>query len=102
MTDQPIACALDHTQAAARHDAISRLWADALIASEWTRAGMRARLRDTPHIERRARELIEAESRCCPFLAFDLARDDGELLLEIKGPVDARPVIESFFERAKG
>jgi hypothetical protein len=97
MSEQPIACTLDASQTSDREGVIARLWADALIDNEPTTAGIRARLRDTPGIERRLRELIQAESRCCAFLAFDLTRDDDELVLNINGPAAARPVIDSFF-----
>lgn len=62
-----------------------------------TDAGLRVRLRDAPDIEQRTRELVAAESRCCAFLVFDLGREGGELVLDISGPEDARPVIEMFF-----
>jgi hypothetical protein len=55
------------------------------------------RLRDTPEIEQRTRALVAAESACCAFLDFDLARENDALVLEITGSADARPVIEMFF-----
>ena len=58
---------------------------------------MRVRLRDEPDIEQRTRELVAAESRCCAFLDFELGRDAGDLVLDISGPEDARPVIDMFF-----
>jgi hypothetical protein len=61
---------------------------------------MRARLRDTPDVEQRTRALVAAESACCAFLDFDLDREDGELVLDISGPEEARPVIEMFFTSA--
>ena len=48
-------------------------------------------------MERRLRELIAAESSCCSFLSFSLERVDGELVLDVTGPPDARPVIDLFF-----
>ena len=68
-----------------------------LIAREPTDAGLRVRLRDTEAVERRTRELIAAESSCCSFLTFSLDRIEGELVLGISGPNDARPVIDLFF-----
>src|SRR5258708_1521347 len=100
MTDQPIACTLDATQTSDRQALIADLWADALIDNEATAAGVRARLCDSPGIEGRLRGLIEAESRCCAFLSFDLIRGGDQLVLEINGPAAARPVIESFFKAA--
>jgi hypothetical protein len=100
MTDLPLACTLDAHAAAGRRQQISRLWSEALIATERTPAGVRVRLRNSPEIERRARELIAAEARCCAFLVFDLRAADEELVLEITGPDDARAVIDDFFEPA--
>ena len=36
--------------------------------------------------------IIAAESRCCPFLSFDLRERDGELLLSIGAPEGAEPL----------
>jgi hypothetical protein len=46
------------------------------------------------------RELIAAESACYAFLDFELGRQNGELVRDITGPADARPVIEAFFAAA--
>ena len=97
MPDLPIACTLTPDGMTARLALIEALAADGLLDRTPTDAGLRVRLRDTPDIEERTRELIAAESRCCEFLDFDLGREGGELVLDISGPEDARPVIEMFF-----
>jgi hypothetical protein len=97
MTELPIACTLTPDGMTARLALIDALAADGLLDRTATETGLRVRLRDTPEIEQRARELVAAESQCCPFLDFELARDDGDLLLNIAGPADARPVIDLFF-----
>ena len=97
MTEIPIACTLTADGMTARLALIDALAADGLLDRIPTKAGLRVRLRDTPEIERRTRELIAAESRCCAFLDFALVREDGALLLDIAGPADARPVIEMYF-----
>jgi len=102
MPDLPIACTLTPDGMTARLTLIDALAADGLIDRAPTQAGLRVRLRDTPQIEHRTRELIAAESRCCPFLEFNLDRDGGELVLDIAGPQDARPVIEMFFSPPAG
>jgi hypothetical protein len=83
---------------ARRHDArlarIDALAADGLLDRTATEAGLRVRLRD---IEQRTRALVAAESACCAFLDFDLARENGDQVLDVTGPADARPVIEMFF-----
>ena len=97
MTHTPIACTLTPDGLTARLALIDALAADGLLDRTATDAGLRVRLRDTPEIERRTRELVAAESKCCAFLDFALAREDGDLVLDIAGPADARPVIDMFF-----
>ncbi|MGI8781231.1 MAG: hypothetical protein ACR2L8_13900 [Solirubrobacteraceae bacterium] len=99
MTDPPIACTLTPDGMTARIALVDAVTADGLLDRTATAAGMRVRLRDTPDIERRIRELIAAESACCAFLDFELGRERGDLVLEIRGPADARPVIDRFFAR---
>ena len=97
MPDPPIACTLSPDGMTARLALIDALAADGLLDRTPTASGLRVRLRDTPDIERRTHELVAAESACCTFLGFALSRDGGDLVLDISGPRDARPVIEMFF-----
>ena len=97
MPDLPIACTLTADDLTARLALIDALTTDALLERTETDIGLRVRLRDTPEIEQRTRELIAAESRCCAFLEFALAREGGDLVLDVAGPDDARPVIDMFF-----
>ena len=97
MSELPIACTLTADGMTARLALIDALAADGLLDRTPTDAGLRVRLRDTPQIEQRTRELVAAESVCCAFLDFDLGRENGDLVLDISGPEDARPVIEMFF-----
>jgi hypothetical protein len=97
MPDPPIACTLSPDGMTARLALIDALAADGLLDRTPTASGLRVRLRDTPDIERRTHELVAAESACCAFLDFALSRDGGDLVLDISGPRDARPVIEMFF-----
>lgn len=93
----PIACTLPPDGLAARHSWVDALAADALLERAPTASGVRVRLRDTPDVERRVRELVAAESQCCPFLGFELGREDGALVLDVSGPEDAEPVIAMLF-----
>jgi hypothetical protein len=97
VTDLPIACTLTPDGMTARLALIEALAADGLLLRTPTDTGLRLRLRDTPEIEQRTRALVAAESECCAFLDFELRREDGELVLDIAGPADARPVIDMFF-----
>jgi hypothetical protein len=97
MPDLPIACTLSPDGMTARLALIDVLAADGLLDRTPTESGIRVRLRDTPDIERRTRELVAAESACCAFLDFELDRENGDLVLDISGPKAARPVIDMFF-----
>jgi hypothetical protein len=97
MSDLPIACTLTPDGITARLALIDALASDGLLESRPTDTGLRVRLRGTPEIERRTRDLIAAESMCCAFVDFSLGRDGGDLVLDIAGPPDARPVIDMFF-----
>ena len=97
MTDQPIACTLTPGGMTARLALIDALAADGLLERTPTESGVRVRLLDRPDIEQRTRELVAAESECCAFLDFDLRHENGDLVLDISGPEDARPVVELFF-----
>jgi hypothetical protein len=97
MPEPPIACTLSPDGMTARRALIAALGADGLLDRTPTHAGIRVRLRDTPDIEQRTRALVAAESKCCAFLDFSLQRQAGDLVLDIGGPAEARPVIELFF-----
>lgn len=99
MPELPIACTLTPDGMTARLELIDALAADGLLARTPTATGLRVRLRDTPEIEERTRALVAAESQCCAFLDFALGRDGGDLVLDVSGPEDARPVIDLFFAR---
>jgi hypothetical protein len=99
MPDLPIACTLSPDGMTARRTLIDLLAADGLLERTATESGIRVRLRDTPDIEQRTRDLVAAESACCAFLDFELGRENGDLVLDISGPEAARPVIDMFFAR---
>jgi ubiquinone/menaquinone biosynthesis C-methylase UbiE len=97
VSDRPIACTLSADGMADRLALMEALAADGLLDRAATDTGVRVRLRGTPEVEQRTRELIVAESSCCPFLDFALDRDGSDLVLTISGPHDARPIIDLFF-----
>jgi hypothetical protein len=100
MPDLPIACTLSPGEMTERMALTEALAADGLLDRAATASGLRVRLRDTPEIARRTRELIAAEAACCPFLEFELRRADGDLVLDITGPDGARAVIDLLFAPA--
>jgi hypothetical protein len=99
-TDLPIACTLNPAEMRDRLAAIDALASDALLDQREIPGGLRTTFRDAPDVERRVRELVAAESRCCAFLSFAVGREDDTLWLDITGAPEARPVIDQFFAAA--
>ena len=99
-TEIPIACTLNPAEMRDRVTSIDALLSDALLDQREIAGGLRTTFRDTPEVERRVRELVAAESRCCAFLSFAVGREDGALWLDITGAPEARPVIDQFFAAA--
>jgi hypothetical protein len=83
-----MSCSLDHGALEARQDRWRRLADRALLDSSPIPGGLQQRYRREPDVEDELRALIAAEGDCCPALTFALARADGELALEISGPVE--------------
>jgi hypothetical protein len=46
----------------------------------------------------RLEAIIAAESRCCPFLSFDLRQSGGELVLKVDAPPEAKPIAAGLVE----
>jgi hypothetical protein len=88
----PIACTLTGASLAERAAWLRRLGEAALI--EGVRSGDRLELRFRPEAADDVRELVRAESECCPFLCFRLAPGAGEVRLTVSGPPEAEPVVD--------
>jgi MerR family transcriptional regulator, copper efflux regulator len=97
MTDLPIACTLNASELDDRLATVETLRRDALLRQSEILGGLRMHLRNAPGIEARVRALAAAESRCCAFLTFRIETADDELLLDITGAPEARPVIDELF-----
>ncbi len=95
MNDLPIACSLSGAEQRGRALTARTLVAEAMLGWRATRRGISIRF--AGESEPRLRELIAAESLCCPFLEFDLHREGSELQVEVEGPDLARPIILEVF-----
>lgn len=90
----PMACSLEAGAQRERLAEIEAVGAESLVAR--TRAGERhlLRFRGDAETERRLREIVAAESRCCAFLDLELRRDEGELILMLGAPAGGEAVAE--------
>jgi hypothetical protein len=97
MPEPVIACSLSAADQAERLQAAADLRERALLEVESIPAGLRLRFVAEPGIREELDQLIEAESKCCSFLSFELDSRGRELILEIRGPDQARPLISELF-----
>src|SRR6185503_18601839 len=96
----PIACTLTGASLEERGRWLRRLGEAALI--EGTREGDRLELRFRPAAAADVRELVRAESECCPFLSFEVNGAAGEVGLAVTGPSEAGPVLDAMLAALRG
>jgi hypothetical protein len=99
MTDPalPIACTLAPAEYATRTAGLAALSARALRSRRPIAGGERLTFTASDDVERDLREAIAAEARCCAFLDMGLQRTHDALVLDIRGPEAAQPVIAELF-----
>jgi hypothetical protein len=90
----PIACTLGESALRQRLEQIATLGAAALIAHEESGGTHTLRFRRDEETRRQLQQIVEAESRCCPFLDFQIGERPDELLLTIDAPNEARAVAD--------
>jgi hypothetical protein len=97
MMSEPLACALPEDEAERQ----ARKTRSAIGASVLRHAeidgGMRLWFPGDEQTAADVGAVIEAESRCCPFLDMAIERRNGELELTVTGPPEAAPMIELLF-----
>ena len=96
---EPIACRMDALTAEerSRRAEVVSILEGRLIGREETDDGLAFRLPSDPDVAALAREFIGYESRCCPFLRFDLQEGkSGPLVLRMGG----RPGVKEFLKQA--
>jgi hypothetical protein len=90
----PIACSLTAAQMPARLAEMADVGRVSLLGVET--AGRRAalRFRATPRTLERLEAIVIAESRCCPFLEFELGEVSEGVELTVTGPSGAEPILD--------
>jgi uncharacterized protein YbjT (DUF2867 family) len=88
-TDTPISCSLTGQELPARLAEMRAIGHDALLSLG---PGAVARFHAEERTHARLERIIASESRCCPFLAFDLREREGALVLTVTAPADAEPL----------
>jgi hypothetical protein len=92
----PIACTLDAGQLEGRLAEMEAVGRTSLRGVE--RGPRRARLRfaSAGTVHERLAAIVEAESRCCAFMEFELRETTDEIVMTISAPEGAEPVLEDF------
>jgi hypothetical protein len=88
--DTPIACTLSAADLSARLGEMKRLGQDALLSVDG--AGT-LRFRADGDTRARLEAIVAAEAECCPFLDMGLREEAGAIVLEIRAPQGAEPVV---------
>jgi MerR family copper efflux transcriptional regulator len=97
MTEQLLACALPADKAERKARNTRSTLGAAALSREEVEGGLRLRFPGDSSTEASIREVIAAESRCCPFLDMTVEpRPDG-IELTVTAPLEARPMIEQLF-----
>jgi hypothetical protein len=94
--DQPLACSLADTERAERERRLRALSDGSLVDRSRDGDELELRFRCGDDVRTSVEELVELESRCCPFLDFMLREEPGQLVLRVAGPEGARGVIDAF------
>jgi hypothetical protein len=97
MTDQTLACNLPADEAERQARLTRTTLGDSVLSRVEVDGGVRLELPGDEATETAVREVIGAESRCCPFLSMAAEPRDGGLELAVTGPPEAKPMIELLF-----
>lgn len=94
---EPVACTLAPSDQRARVEAWRELRRDALIDETRDGTVSTTRWERRAGVVERLERLIEAERRCCSFLAFHLEQDESVIRLETTFPPGAEAVLDVVF-----
>ncbi|MBO3751741.1 hypothetical protein J5X84_37195 [Streptosporangiaceae bacterium NEAU-GS5] len=77
-----------------------RLFDQVLVGRERTGDGIRFRFRADPGVEDWVRDLAAREKACCPFYAFEVGVEDGQVVWDAAVPDNdaAKAVLDAFYE----
>lgn len=94
MASAPIACSLSSADYRRRLAAISEVGSSALIEVEERARETVMRFRHSSETRDKLRTIVAQEAECCAFLDLSLEADDDELVLTLRAPEEARPIVD--------
>lgn len=98
----PIACSLSAADYRERLDEIAEVGRSSLIDVEERPHESVLRFRNSPSALDRLREIVSKEAACCAFLSLALRASDSEVVLTVRGPAGARPVVSDLIRSFRG
>lgn len=102
MASPPIACSLSAADYRERLDEIAEVGRSSLIDVEERPHEGVLRFRNSPSALDRLREIVSKEAACCAFLSLALRASDSEVVLTVRGPAGARPVVSDLIRSFRG
>jgi hypothetical protein len=89
----PLACTLGTVEMPYRQAQIASLGQDGLLSVEHGKRRAVLRFRPGAELRRRIDEIVEAESRCCAFLDFQVEEEADATLVTIDAPPGGEPTL---------
>jgi hypothetical protein len=89
----PLACTLGTLEMPHRRAQIASLGQDGLLSVEHGKRRAILRFRPGAELRRRIDEIVEAESRCCAFLDFQVEEEADATLVTIDAPPGGEPTL---------
>ena len=93
----PVACSLTTADLAAQAARWQRLAAAAMTGRTDTEHGLRISFRAGPGAERELRALVAVENECCPWAAWTVQDDAGQLVLDVRADGDGAAALHAMF-----
>jgi hypothetical protein len=102
MASAPIACSLSAVDYRERLADIAEVGRSSLIDVEERPHESVLRFRNSPSTRDGLRQIVSKEAACCAFLDLSLRASDTELVLTVRGPAEARPIVSDLIRSFRG
>jgi hypothetical protein len=97
--DVPVACSLTPASLATQSHHWERLAVRAMTERAETADGLRACFRPDPGVEDELRRLAAVENECCPWAAWTVQANAGQLVLDVRSAAEGIAALHGMFTR---
>lgn len=102
MASVPIACSLSAADYRERLAEVAEVGRSSLIEVEERPNEIVLHFRHSPSTQDRLRTIVSQEAACCAFLDLSLRATDTELVLTLRAPEAARPIVTDLIQSFRG